>query len=55
LEIAMTMSFLARYFRERRVYWTVMRELAAYSDRELQDIGIDRADIEHIARQASHG
>jgi uncharacterized protein YjiS (DUF1127 family) len=29
------------------------RELSAYTDRELHDIGIDRADIYQIARLAS--
>ena len=49
----MKMSFLTRYFRERRVYWTVIRELSAYSDRELHDLGIGRGDIEPIAREAA--
>ncbi|MGB7976302.1 MAG: DUF1127 domain-containing protein, partial [Roseiarcus sp.] len=39
--------------RTRRVYWNVLQELSAYSDRELHDIGIDRADIHQIARLAS--
>ena len=41
---------IRRFFRERRAYWSVVQELAAYSDRELHDIGIDRADIHEIAR-----
>lgn len=49
----MKMSFFTRYFRERRVYWTVIRELEAYTDRELHDLGIDRADINHIALEAA--
>ena len=44
---------LARFLRARRIYWTVMQELTNYSDRELHDIGIDRADIHEIARLAS--
>jgi uncharacterized protein YjiS (DUF1127 family) len=44
---------LARFMRVRRVYWTVMQELSAYTDRELHDIGIDRVDIPEIARLAS--
>ena len=44
---------LARFLRTRRVYWNVLQELSAYTDRELQDIGIDRADIHQIARLAS--
>jgi len=44
---------IRRFFRERRAYWSVVQELAAYSDRELHDIGIDRADIAAIARLAA--
>ena len=44
---------LARFMRARRVYWSVLQELTNYSDRELHDIGIDRADIHEIARLAS--
>jgi uncharacterized protein YjiS (DUF1127 family) len=51
----MSLSFLAKFFRTRQVYWSVLRELSAYTDRELHDIGIDRADIEKIAYQASRG
>ncbi len=49
----MDLSFIRRYFRTRQVYWTVVRELSAYSERELHDIGIDRADIPQIAFEAS--
>lgn len=51
----MSFSFIRRFFRERRVYWSVRQELSAYTDRELHDIGIDRADIEQIARLAARG
>jgi len=54
-EPTMSFEFLRRYFHERRVYWDTVRELSTYTDRELHDIGIDRADIEHIARQAAQG
>jgi uncharacterized protein YjiS (DUF1127 family) len=47
------MKMFTRFLRARRVYWSVLQELSAYSDRELQDIGIDRADIHEIARLAS--
>ena len=33
---------LTRFLRTRRVYWHVLQELSAYTDRELHDIGIDR-------------
>jgi uncharacterized protein YjiS (DUF1127 family) len=49
----MNFSFIRRYLHERRVYWSVIKELATYSDRELRDLGIDRADIDHIAREAA--
>ena len=51
----MNFSFIRRYFRERRVYWSVVKEPATYTDRELQDLGIDRADIDQIAREAARG
>jgi uncharacterized protein YjiS (DUF1127 family) len=47
------MSVIARFLRQRRVYWNVVHELSEYTDRELHDIGIDRADIHAIARLAS--
>ena len=52
-ETAMKMFSLTRFLRERRTYWSVTQELSTYSDRELHDIGIDRADIHEIARLAS--
>ncbi|MBV8662148.1 MAG: DUF1127 domain-containing protein [Hyphomicrobiales bacterium] len=51
----MNFDFVRRYFRERRAYWNAIRELSTYSDRELHDLGIDRADIEQIAREAARG
>ena len=51
----MDLSFITRYFRARQVYWNVMRELSEYTDRELHDIGVDRADIPRIALEASRG
>ena len=47
------LSSVMRFLRTRRAYWTVVQELSDYSDRELHDIGIDRADIHAIARLAS--
>ena len=44
---------LARFFRRRRTYRTVLQELSGYSDHELHDIGIDRADVHEIARRMS--
>ena len=46
----MVLSYLIRFLRERRTYWNIVQELSTYTDRELHDIGIDRADIHEIAR-----
>ena len=55
LEIAMDLSFIRKYFRARNVYWNIVRELSTYSDRELHDLGIDRGDIDNIAKEAARG
>jgi uncharacterized protein YjiS (DUF1127 family) len=47
------LNSISRFLRERRTYWTVVQELSTYTDRELHDIGIDRADIHQIAHMAS--
>lgn len=52
-ETAMKLFSLPRFLRARRTYWSVVQELSRYTDRELHDIGIDRADIHAIARMAS--
>jgi uncharacterized protein YjiS (DUF1127 family) len=44
---------LARFLRRRRTYRTTLLELSSYSDHELHDIGIDRADIYAIAHRVS--
>ena len=49
----MKLSFIKRFLEQRRVYWNVINELSTYSDSELQDIGIDRADVVAIAEQAA--
>jgi uncharacterized protein YjiS (DUF1127 family) len=51
----MKLSFIKRFLEQRRVYWNVINELSTYSYRELQDIGIDRADVVAIAEQAARG
>jgi uncharacterized protein YjiS (DUF1127 family) len=53
MEKAMGLTFFRRYFRARTVYWNVVRELSYYTDRELHDLGIDRADIPEIAKAAA--
>jgi uncharacterized protein YjiS (DUF1127 family) len=52
-ETDMNFASFRRYFRARHVYWNVVRELSYYTDRELHDLGIDRADIPGIAEQAA--
>jgi len=49
----MKLFSLARFLRARRTYRSVVYELSNYSDRELHDIGIDRVDIQAIARKAA--
>jgi uncharacterized protein YjiS (DUF1127 family) len=44
---------LALFLRRRRTYRTILLELSSYSDHELHDVGIDRADIYAIARRVS--
>ena len=49
-------SFLAsvrQWLRQRRVYSETLAELRDLSDRELDDIGIRRADLRRIAREAA--
>jgi uncharacterized protein YjiS (DUF1127 family) len=53
MEITDMLASLICFFRARRTYWSVVRELSDYTDDELNDIGIDRADIRPIARLAS--
>lgn len=53
METATMLSTLTRFFRARRTYSNLVRELSNYTDRELHDIGIDRADIHSIARLAA--
>jgi uncharacterized protein YjiS (DUF1127 family) len=42
-------------FARRAVFTQTLRELNALSDRELADLGIARADITTIAREAAYG
>ncbi len=45
---------LAQRLAQYRAYRSTVRELQACSDRELTDMGIHRADIHEIARQAAY-
>jgi uncharacterized protein YjiS (DUF1127 family) len=53
METVMRMLSLARFLRRRRIYRNVIQELSGYSDHELHDIGIHRADICEIAWRTS--
>lgn len=43
------------YFARRAVYAQTVRELNALTDRELADLGIARASITSVAREAAYG
>jgi len=51
----MAFEFVRRYLHTRSVYLRTLRELMSCTDRELDDLGIERGDIEHIARQSARG
>lgn len=42
-------------YREHCLYRTTYNELSRLSDRELYDLGIDRSEIEIVARGVTHG
>lgn len=46
-------SMIETTFRRWAVYSEVRRELGAYSERELADLGIRRSEIAGIAREAA--
>ena len=42
-------------FRKRAIYNSTFKELSMLSDRELYDLGIERSQIEMIARESAYG
>lgn len=44
---------IGHWFTEQRRYHETLSELAALSDRELDDIGLTRGDIEFVARRCA--
>ena len=42
------------WFGEQRRYRQTMNELSALTDRELDDIGLSRSDIESVAQRCAH-
>nr|WP_298688119.1 DUF1127 domain-containing protein [uncultured Dongia sp.] len=47
------LSYVDLYLRRWQRYGEVRRELATYTDRELDDMGVRRSDIPAIARDAA--
>ena len=50
--LASLRAALAERTAQRRLYRSTLRELDALSDRDLSDLGLARADIGRVARQA---
>lgn len=46
---------LSGWFGEHRRYRQTMNELSVLSDRELEDIGLRRTDIEDVAQRCARG
>jgi uncharacterized protein YjiS (DUF1127 family) len=53
--LAATVSVLRAAIQRRRVYEQTLRELRSLSDRDLSDLGISRAVITMVAREAAYG
>lgn len=51
----MTLSTIATKIQKWRQYRASVRELSRLSDRELNDLGIGRAEIEYVAKNGAHG
>jgi len=47
------LSTLDLAYRRWQRYGEVRRELATYTDRELEDMGLNRSDIDQVAREAA--
>lgn len=47
------LSTLDLAYRRWQRYGEVRRELATYTDRELEDMGLNRSDIPNVAREAA--
>ena len=52
-EYSMTLNSIASKIQKWRQYRASVRELSRLSDRELNDLGIGRADIEYVARKGA--
>ncbi len=49
------LSALLRRYADYRLYRNTYAELSALSDRELDDLGIGRGNLEQIARESVYG
>ena len=49
----MNLDFFKRMLRKREVYRRISYELSMSTDRELRELGLERADIPRIAREAA--
>lgn len=50
----MSIKEITHKLQEWRRYRASVRELSRLTDRELHDLGLVRADIEHVAKKSSH-
>ena len=50
----MSIKEITHKIQEWRRYRASMRELSRLSDRELHDLGLNRADIEYVAKKSAH-
>ncbi len=50
----MSIKDIAHKIQEWRRYRASVRELSQLTDRELHDLGLNRAEIEYVAKKASH-
>jgi uncharacterized protein YjiS (DUF1127 family) len=49
--LTIMLDYLARKWKESKVYAKTANELCKLSNRDLADIGVNRCDIEFIARE----
>ena len=49
----MLRTAFADWAEQRRVYRTTLNELTELSDRDLADLGLHRADLRRVAREAA--
>lgn len=50
----MSIKEIAHKIQEWRRYRASVRELSRLTDRELQDLGLNRTEIEFVSKKASH-